>query len=470
MKKIYFITGSQDLYGKEVLKTVAKDSQEMVNFLDEQVGERAKIEFLGVVRDSDICLDFILKANYDKECIGIITWMHTFSPAKMWIRGLKRLQKPMLHLHTQYNEKLPYESIDMDFMNLNQAAHGDREFGFIAARMNIKQHVLSGYYKNKDFIEGVKQYIDICLGIDAANHLRVAMFGSNMRDVAVTDGDRVQSEIDFGWNVNYYGLGDLVEIINKVKDDEIEAQFEEYKKRYTINTTDLEAIKEQAKYEVALKKFIKRENVQAFTDNFQDLHGLKQLPGLAVQDLMQEGISFGPEGDYKTPALLATLLPMTKYRKGATGFIEDYTYDLIEGQEIELGSHMLEVPPSFAASKPEIKVHPLGIGGKAAPARLVFDSIEGDGLQITMVDMGTHFRIIAAKIQLVKQPAPMPKLPVARIMWKHVPNFKVSTEAWMLYGGGHHSVITTALTVEDLKLFAKLTGIELCVIDENTKL
>ena len=470
MKKLYFITGSQDLYGEEALKTVSKNSQEIVGFLDKKVANRAEIVFLGVVKDSSTCLDYILKANYDKDCIGIITWMHTFSPAKMWIRGLSRLQKPMLHLHTQYNQRLPYQNIDMDFMNLHQAAHGDREFGFIAARMNVKQHVISGYYKNEDFINEVIRFTDVCLGIDHAFNLRVAMFGSNMRDVAVTDGDRVQSEIAYGWNVNYYGIGDLVCIINEVKEEEIAQQLEEYKKKYICKTDNLQAIKEQARYEVALRKFIQKEKIDVFTDNFQDLHGLNQLPGLAVQDLMQEGISFGPEGDYKTPALLASLLPIIKYRNGATGFIEDYTYDLLEGEEIELGSHMLEVPPSFAVNKPEIQVHPLGIGGKADPARLVFDSIDGDGLQITMVDMGTHFRIIAAKIKLIKQPEAMPKLPVARIMWKHIPDFKTSTEAWMLYGGGHHSVISTALTVEDVKLFAKLTNTELCIIDENTKL
>ncbi len=470
MKKLYFITGSQDLYGSEVLKTVEKDSKEMANFLNEKVGVRVEIVYLGTVTTSEICLDYILKANYDKDCVGIITWMHTFSPAKMWIRGLKKLQKPMLHLHTQYNRLLPYNKIDMDFMNLNQAAHGDREFGFIATRLNVRQHVLAGYYKDKDFIDGVIQFADVCLGIDKAFNLRVAMFGSNMRDVAVTDGDRVQSEIDLGWNVNYYGIGDLVDLIDEVSEKEVDAQVEDYLSKYELATKNEKAVRVQAKYEVALKKFVKRENVGAITDNFQDLHGLEELPGLAVQDLMEDGIAFGPEGDYKTPALLATLQEIAKGRIGATGFIEDYTYDLVENEEVELGSHMLEVPPAFARNKPQIQVHPLGIGGKDDPARLVFDSIEGDGLQITMVDMGTHFRLIAAKIKLIKQPKEMPNLPVARIMWKIVPNFKVGTSAWLYFGGGHHSVISTQLTLDDIRLFAKLLNLELCVIDENTKL
>ena len=470
MKKLYFITGSQDLYGEEVLKTVEKDSKEMASYLNDNVGERIEIVYLGTVTTSQICLDFILKANYDKDCVGIITWMHTFSPAKMWIRGLKILQKPMLHLHTQFNRLLPYDKIDMDFMNLNQAAHGDREFGFIASRLKIRQHILAGYYKDKEFINGVIQFADVCLGIDKAFNLRVAMFGSNMRDVAVTDGDRVESEIVLGWNVNYYGIGDLVDLIHSVSDKEVDEQMNEYSLKYDMLTKDDKAVRAQAKYEVALKKFVKRENVNAITDNFQDLHGLDYLPGLAVQDLMQEGIAFGPEGDYKTPALLATLQEIAKGRDGATGFIEDYTYDLTYGEEVELGSHMLEVPPSFARNKPQIQVHPLGIGGKKDPARLVFDSIEGDGLQITVVDMGTHFRIIAAKIKLIKQPKEMPNLPVARIMWKIVPNFKVGTSAWLHFGGGHHSVISTQLTLDDIRLFAKLLNIELCVIDENTKL
>ncbi len=470
MKKLYFITGSQDLYGQEVLKTVAEDSKQMVAFLDKEMQGSVAIEFLGVVRDAETCFDYILKANFDKECIGVITWMHTFSPAKMWIKALKRLQKPLLHLHTQFNRELPYESIDMDFMNLNQSAHGDREFGFLATRMKIKQYIVAGYYKDEEFIAEVRRFADVCLGIDRSLSLRVAMFGSNMRDVSVTDGDRVQSEIDFGWNVNYYGIGDLVKFVNQVEEKEIDAQYEEYLKKYTLATENIDSIREQAKYEVALKKFIKKERIDAFTDNFQDLYGLRQLPGIAVQDLMAQGIGFGAEGDYKTAALTVCLQEIAKNRKGATGFIEDYTYDLTKGEEVELGAHMLEVPPMFAKDKPQIEVHHLGIGNKEDPARLVFDSISGEGLQITMADMGDHFRIIAAKIQLIDQPKPMPKLPVARIMWKLIPDFKIGSAAWLKYGGGHHSVITTALKMEDIKLFCELTGTELCIIDENTKL
>lgn len=290
-----------------------------------------------------------------------------------------------------------------------------------------------------------------------------------MRDVAVTDGDRVESEIRYGWNVNYYGVGDLVEIIDRVSEEEIDAKMSDYASKYITATDDIASVREQAKYQVGIEKFLKKENVSAFTDTFQDLHGLKQLPGLAVQDIMAQGIGFGPEGDYKTSALMAIMCKMAQGRNGATAFMEDYTYDLTAGGEKELASHMLEVSPAFAASKPEIQVHPLGIGGKQAPARLVFDGAEGDGVAVSMIDMGTHFRLICAKIRLIKQPEAMPKLPVARLMWELVPDFKTGAAAWIYVGGAHHAVVSTALTVEDIKLFAKLTDTELVVIDENTR-
>lgn len=463
MKKLYFITGSQDLYGEETLKQVALDSKEMATYLNSRLGN-VVIEWQPTVRSSEEAEDVLMKASADKECIGVITWMHTFSPAKMWIKGLQRLVKPLLHLHTQYNRELPYKTIDMDFMNLNQSAHGDREFGFICTRLGLKREVVAGYYKNDAVLKRIRRFADVARAMDYSHNLRVAMFGNNMRDVAVTDGDRVESEIRFGWNVNYYGLGDIVDIVNSVKEQELAEKMSEYAEKYVMNTTDIEAVKEQAKYAVALEKFFKKERIGAFTDTFQDLYGLRQLPGLSVQDIMSKGIGFGPEGDYKTSALMAVLCKMAEGRDGATAFLEDYTYDLTEGNELELASHMLEVSPVFASDKPKIEVHPLGIGGKEAPARLVFDGIEGAGIAVSMVDMGTHFRLICAAIELVKQPEEMPKLPVARVMWKILPDFANGAEQWIYAGGAHHAVVSTAVTKEDIALFAKLTGTEVVFI------
>lgn len=469
MKKLYFITGSQDLYGADTLRKVAADSRRMVRDLNVCLKDTVEIAWQPTVSTSDEAEAVCLKATSDRDCVGVITWMHTFSPAKMWIRGLQVLNKPMLHLHTQANERLPYESIDMDFMNLNQSAHGDREFGFICTRLGVKREVVVGYYKSDFVVEKIRSFARVAIALSFSRGMKVAMFGGNMRDVAVTDGDRVESEIRYGWNVNYYGVGDLVEIIDRVSEEEIDAKMSDYASKYITATDDIASVREQAKYQVGIEKFLKKENVSAFTDTFQDLHGLKQLPGLAVQDIMAQGIGFGPEGDYKTSALMAIMCKMAQGRNGATAFMEDYTYDLTAGGEKELASHMLEVSPAFAASKPEIQVHPLGIGGKQAPARLVFDGAEGDGVAVSMIDMGTHFRLICAKIRLIRQPQPMPKLPVARVMWTLVPDFKTGAAAWIYAGGAHHAVVSTALTAEDIRLFAKFTDTELVLIDENTK-
>ncbi len=462
--KIYFIVGSQDLYGEECLKQVAADAKEMTAFLAKELKGLARIELLPTVITSETCIQDMRKAQCDDECVGVITWMHTFSPAKMWIKGLQELRKPLLHLHTQANEKLPYDKIDMDFMNLNQAAHGDREYGFILARMGIPHETAAGFYKNGRVVDKIRRFAGVAKAIACSHSLQIATFGNNMRDVAVTGGDKLESQIVYGWEVRYFGIGDLVDIVEKVTEREIDSQLKEYEAKYTMATDNVNAVREQAKYEAALKKFIKKNNIGAFTDTFQDLHGLRQLPGIAAQDLMGQGIGFGPEGDYKIAALSAILMKMAEGRKGATGFIEDYTYDLTAGEELELASHMLEVPVAFAAGKPEIQVHPLGIGGKEDPARLVFDGITGDGIQVTMVDMGDHFRIICADIELVKQPKPMPKLPVARIMFRHKPDFERGTAAWCEAGGAHHSVVSTALTREDIEAFSKYTGTEFIAI------
>ena len=470
MKKIYFITGSQDLYGEETLTQAEKDSREMVGFLNEKLDDIAAVEHTPIVKTAAEAEQLCIKATADNDCIGVIMWMHTFSPAKMWIRALQALKKPMLHLHTQYNEKLPYDSIDMDFMNLNQSAHGDREFGFICTRLGVKREVVAGYYRHDDVIEQLRRFAYAASAVDFGKGMRVAMFGNNMRDVAVTDGDRVESEIKYGWSVNYYAVGDLVKIVNEVTDAEVDAKMKEYDQKYDMDTDNLAAVKEQAKYEVALDKFIAKENISAFTDTFQDLHGLNQLPGLAVQNIMSKGIGFGAEGDYKTSALGAVMQKMAEGRQGATGFMEDYTYDLTAGKELELAAHMLEVSPVFAATKPKIQVHPLGIGNRSDPARLVFDGVSGEGIAVSMIDMGNRFRLVCAEISLIKQPKPMPKLPVARLMWKIKPDFKTGAAAWIYAGGAHHAVVSTALTAEDIRLFAKMTDTELVIIDGKTDL
>jgi len=466
--KIYFLVGSQDLYGEECLRQVAEDTKKMVSFLNSKISDVAVIELLPTVENSGICIEDMKKAQMDDDCVGVIAWMHTFSPAKMWIKGLQILSKPLLHLHTQANEFLPYESIDMDFMNLNQSAHGDREFGFILSRMNIRHQVAAGYYQHEDVVAKIRSFAETARAIAFSKQLRVAAFGNNMREVAVTDGDRVESQIVYGWEVNYFALGDLAGIIKNVTDAEIDEKMKEYESRYTMATDNIGAVREQAGYEVGFDKFLAENHIGAFTDTFQDLYGLRQLPGIAVQNLMGKGVGFGPEGDYKIAAFSAVLMKMAESRRGSTGFIEDYTYDLTPGKELELASHMLEVPVSFAADKPQIKVLPLGIGGKEDPARLVFDGVTGDAIQVTMVDMGDHFRIICADIELVKQPKVMPKLPVARIMYRHKPSFQIGTAAWCYAGGAHHSVVSTALTKEDIANFARFTDTELIIIDEHT--
>ena len=469
MKKLYFITGSQDLYGEETLARVAENGREMAGYLSGAVG-RVAVEWQPVVRNSDEIFAVCMKASADPDCVGVITWMHTFSPAKMWIRGLQALAKPMLNLHTQYNEKLPYSTIDMDFMNLNQSAHGDREFGYICTRLGVRREIVVGYYRHARVVAAIRKFADTAVALDFSRGMRVAMFGGNMRDVAVTDGDRVESEIRYGWSVNYYGPGDLADIVAGVKKEEVKAKMREYAAKYEMRTDLTEAVEEQAKYEVALRRFIEAERINAFTDTFQDLHGLRQLPGLAVQNIMADGTGFAAEGDYKTAALMAVLCRMAEGRTGGTAFMEDYTYDLTEGGELELASHMLEVSPVFAASRPAIEVHPLSIGGKEPPARLVFDGAPGKAVAVSMVDMGDRYRLVCADIELVTPPEAMPKLPVARLMWKLRPDFATGAAAWIRAGGAHHAVVSTALDAADIRLFAKLTDTELVEINDRTEM
>ena len=467
-EKLYFLTGSQDLYGEKTLEQVAADSKVIAAFLDQALIQTIRVEWKPTVRNSEEILRVCREASSDDDCVGVVAWMHTFSPAKMWIKGLQLLNKPLLHLHTQANERLPYDSIDMDFMNLNQSAHGDREFGFILSRLGIPHEVSVGYYKDAAVLNEIALFAQNAKAIAFSRNLKVAMFGSNMRQVAVTDGDRVESQIRYGWEVNYYGVGDLAQRASEVSVLEIDEKMADYRKSYEMDARVSESVREQARYEIALERFLEEGGFGAFTDTFEDLHGLKQLPGLATQRMMARGYGFGAEGDYKTAALGAVLGKLAEGRGGATGFMEDYTYDFPDG--LILGAHMLEVSPAFAASRPKLEVHPLGIGGKEAPARLVFDGVRGGGVSVCMTDMGDRFRLIAAQIELVAQPKPMPNLPVARIMWKLKPDFKTGAAAWLYAGGGHHTVVSTALSIDDLRLFAKLTKTELVVIDEHTNL
>lgn len=459
MKKIYFLTGSQFLYGEETLKQVEADSLVISDFFGKQTDAVAYV-FAGVMKTSEEITETIKKLNYDNDCIGVMVWCHTFSPAKMWINGLKLLQKPLLHLHTQANRALPYDSIDMDFMNLNQSAHGDREFGYILTRLGIARKTVVGYYQDESVLREISAWISVVFALDFSRRLKVCRFGDNMREVAVTEGDKVAANIQFGWQVDYYGIGDIAAEIEKVSAEQTDKLYAQIIEEYDLNTDNIAAVKEQVKYEIALKKFFAAGNYKAFTTNFQDLHGLKQLFGMSAQRLMAEGYGFGAEGDWKIAALTAVFKKMAQGRTGATAFMEDYTYELTEGQELVLGAHMLEVCPTVAATKPKIEVHPLGIGNRETPARLVFDGIEGDAVAVCMTDMGDRFRIICAEIELVKQPKPMPKLPVARLMWRIKPTFRDGVKAWLEAGGAHHTVVSTALTAEDIRLFAELTGAE----------
>ena len=465
-KIVYWITGSQTLYGDDVLAHVAQHSQEMADYVNAHVP--VTVKYLTTGKSSDEIEAAVKKVNEDENCIGIITWCHTFSPAKMWIRGFTKLQKPMCHFATQYNEKLPYDTIDMDFMNENQAAHGDREFGYIVARLRMDNKVVVGYYKDEKALKEIADWCKVAAGYAFSKKVKVCRFSDNMRDVAVTEGDKVEAHIGFGWQVDYYPIGDLVEYIEKVTEKEVDAMMAEYAKKYTMGTKRIEVVREQAKYEIAIDRFCKEKGGYiGIVDHFGALHGLNQLPGLAIQDLQSKGYGFGAEGDWKIAALGAVMQYMAD-QKG-TGLMEDYTYDLVDG--LCLGAHMLEVSPQFAATKPEIQVHPLGIGGKSDPARLVFEGISApEAVAVSMVDMGDSMRLIVQKIELVKYPHKMPNLPVGGLMWKYKPNFKEGVAAWIYAGGAHHTVVSSQVTVQQMRDLADMWGIECVVIDENTKI
>jgi L-arabinose isomerase len=469
----WFLTGSQDLYGQETLKEVSRHSKIMVNELNDSNDLPCKLIYKDTLLTASSIEKTIKEANLDETCAGIICWMHTFSPAKMWINGLSALSKPILQINTQFNKTLPYNTIDMDFMNLNQSAHGDREFGYITARMDINRNVIVGYWKSKAFKSRMSKWMRAAAATTSGKNLTVVRFGDNMRDVAVTCGDKVEAYIKLGWNIPYYGIGDLVEEINKVKDSEINLKMEEYQAEYTIvepTKYNLDHIREQAKIEIALEKFLIERNAEAFTTNFQDLHGLKQLPSLACQHLMAKGYGFAAEGDWKTAAMVRTMKLMGENLEGGCSFLEDYTYNLEENNMFNLSSHMLEICPSIAKGKPTIEVHPLGIGDKEDPARLVFDSKEGNGFTVSIIDLGSRMRIVANKVDVIKSEKSFKLLPVARVLLAPKPNFITASECWILSGGGHHNTFTTQIDLETLEFYSEMVKIELLKIDEETTL
>lgn len=471
-RSFWFVTGSQHLYGPETLGQVAENSRTIAQQMGKDPVFTYPIIFKPTVKTPDEIYNLIIEANSDETCAGIITWMHTFSPAKMWIRGLSQLQKPMLHFHTQFNRDIPWETMDMDFMNLNQSAHGDREFGHIGARLGIARKIVVGHWEDGEVRSSIAGWMRTAVAYAESRDLKVARFGDNMREVAVTDGDKVEAQIKLGWSVNGYGIGDLVQVLNEVSDEEVKSLLNEYAEQYTITKAGLsegpvrDSIAYQAKVEIAMKRFLEAGNFGAFTTTFEDLHGMKQLPGLAVQRLMEQGYGFAGEGDWKTAALTRVLKVLANNK--STSFMEDYTYHFEPGNHMILGSHMLEVCPTIAATRPTVEVHPLGIGGKEDPARIVFDGQDGPAVNASLVDIGHRFRLLVNVVDGVKVEKALPKLPVARVLWKPQPSLRESAEAWILAGGAHHTVLSYAINAENLIDWAEMAGIEAVIIDKDT--
>ncbi|AVR46229.1 L-arabinose isomerase [Christiangramia fulva] len=473
-KEIWFVTGSQHLYGEETLKQVAKNSAEIVKGFNDSKTIPVKIIHKDTVKTPDEITNVMLEANSKKECIGIVTWMHTFSPAKMWINGLSLLKKPVCHLHTQFNAEIPWQDINMDFMNLNQSAHGDREFGFIMSRMRKKRKIIVGHWKSERVQKKLSNWSRVALGWDELQNLKVARIGDNMREVAVTEGDKVAAQIKFGISVNAYDSSDVVAHVNKVTDEQLQALLKEYEESYHLADNLKEggekrqSLVDAAKIELGLRAFLEEGGFKAFTDTFENLGELKQLPGIAVQRLMADGYGFGAEGDWKTAALLRAMKVMSQGLEGGTSFMEDYTNHFKQDNAYVLGSHMLEICPTIADAKPSCEVHPLGIGGKEDPVRLVFNSPKGKALNASLVDLGNRFRLIVNEVEAVEPEADLPNLPVARVLWEPMPEMETAVTSWILAGGAHHTVYTQAINTEFLEDLADIAGIELLVIDEKT--
>ncbi len=466
--EFWFIVGSQYLYGPEVLDTVATRAQEMAEKLNASGKLPCKVVYKVTAKTNAEITDIIRDANHDTKCAGIITWCHTFSPSKMWINGLVNLQKPWCHFATQYNREIPNEEIDMDFMNLNQAAHGDREHGFIGARLRTPRKIIAGYWQDPEVQERIGKWMRVAAGAAFSRSLKIMRFGDNMREVAVTEGDKVEVQAKLGWQVNTWPVGELVEFIDSVKDSEVDELMKEYEKLYDFATDNIDAIRYQAREEIAMKKMLDREGCCAFSNTFENLYGMKQLPGLASQHLLASGYGYGAEGDWKVSGMTAIIKFMTEGKTGGTAFMEDYTYHLAPENKYSLGAHMLEVCPSVAAGRPRIEVHPLGIGGKEDPARLVFEGHEGNAVVVSLVDMGGRLRLICQDIHCVKPIMPMPNLPVARVMWQAMPNLQTGLECWILAGGAHHTVLSYDVDAEQMRDWARIMNIEFVHIGKDT--
>ncbi len=474
--EVWFVTGSQHLYGPETLATVAEHSQKIAAAFNSSKTIPVSVVFKPTVKTPDEIYNICEAANIEKKCIGIITWMHTFSPAKMWINGLKILQKPICHLHTQFNRDIPWSTIDMDFMNLNQSAHGDREFGFIMSRMRIERKVVVGHWQSAEVHEQINTWCRAAAAWADMQQAKFVRFGDNMRQVAVTDGDKVEAQLKFGYSVNTHGIGDLVAVIKNVKKKEVDDLCETYNKEYKL-TPSLKAggkqhqsLRDAAEIELGMRKFLVDGDFKGFTDTFEDLHGMKQLPGIASQRLMASGYGFGGEGDWKTSAIVRAMKVMASGLKGGNSFMEDYTYHFEPKNNLVLGSHMLEICPSIVNAKPTCEIHPLGIGGKADPVRLVFNVDGGAALNASLVDMGNRFRLLVNEVTAVKPQHALPKLPVARVLWKPLPDMQTACAAWILAGGAHHTCYSQNLTKNHLQDFAEMAGIEMVLIGDGTKI
>src|SRR5574341_2340232 len=474
--QVWFVTGSQHLYGNEALDQVAEHAQEIVQALSHSPQIPVGVVFKPIVTTPEAIHALCLEANAAPDCIGLITWMHTFSPAKMWGAGLAALRKPFLHLHTQYNRDIPWATIDMDFMNLNQSAHGDREFGYIGSRLRLNRKVVVGHWQAGDVQARLGAWARAACAWHDAQGAKIARFGDNMRQVAVTEGDKVEAQMRFGYAVNGYGVGDLVKVVNEVTEAEVDRLVAEYEERYVVveslrrGGSQRQALRDAAQIELGLRHFLEQGGFGAFTDTFEDLHGLKQLPGIAVQRLMADGYGFGAEGDWKTAALVRAMKVMGAGLPGGTSFMEDYTYHLSEEGQKVLGAHMLEICESIADAKPSLEIHPLSIGGKADPVRLVFNTCVGPAVNASMIDLGDRFRLIVNEVDVVPPDAPLPKLPVARAVWIPRPDLKTAAAAWILAGGAHHTGFSQSVTAEHLEDFAEMAGIEFLLINQDTRL
>jgi len=474
--EVWFVTGSQDLYGEETLKQVAEHSKIITASFNDAPQIPVRVVFKPIVKSPEEIYAVCQEANVAKNCIGIITWMHTFSPAKMWIRGLSILQKPMLHLHTQYNRDIPWGSINMDFMNLNQSAHGDREFGHIVSRMRLSRKVVVGHWQSEAVLNKINEWTRTAAGWADWQGAKFVRFGDNMRYVAVTDGDKVEAELKFGYSVNTYGISDLVKVIDETTDAQINTLVQEYADTYILVPSLLkggamhQSLREAAKQEIGMEAFLKAGNYKGYTNTFEDLHGMVQLPGIASQRLMAKGYGFGGEGDWKVSALVRAMKVMGSGLAGGNSFMEDYTYHFDPSNSLVLGSHMLEICPSIADGKASCEIHPLGIGGKADPVRLVFNVAAGPALNASIVDMGNRFRMIVNTVDAMAPQHELPKLPVARVLWEPHPSMEIGCAAFILAGGAHHTGYSQNLNAEQMQDFAEMAGIEYVLIGKDTTL